>query len=154
MLIIAIGIMALVGIFTAIDAIKNGINNNFTDMGANTFTIRNGDYGVRVRKRGRNAKRFESITYKEAIRFKNEFDMPALTSISTMASQTSRLKYEGEKTNPNIQVFGTDENYLTTAGYELAQGRNFTAAEANSGKNIVIIGKDIEALLFPRSKGY
>ncbi len=154
MLIIAIGIMALVGIFTAIDAIKNGINSNFTNMGANTFTIRNGDYGVRIGKKGRKAKRFESITYQEALRFKSEFEMPALTSVSTLASMTSRLKYEGEKTNPNIQVFGTDENYLTTSGYELAQGRNFTAAEANSGKNIVIIGKDIEALLFPKSKGY
>src|SRR4249920_1182142 len=85
MLIIAIGIMALVGIFTAIDAIKNGINNNFTDMGANTFTIRNGDYGVRVGKRGRKAKRFESITYKEAMRFKTQFNLPCLTSVSTMA---------------------------------------------------------------------
>jgi putative ABC transport system permease protein len=154
MLIIAIGIMALVGIFTAIDAIKNGINSNFTDMGANTFTIRNGEFGVRVGKRGRKAKRFEPITYKDAMRFKTQFDMPCLTSISTLASQTSRLKSEGEKTNPNIQVFGTDENYLQTSGYELAQGRNFTAAEANSGKNIVIIGKDIDALLFPRSSGY
>lgn len=154
MLIIAIGIMALVGIFTAIDAIKNGINSNFTDMGANTFTIRNGDYGVRVGKRGRKAKRYESITYQEAMRFKNEFEMPALTSVSTLASMTARLKFEGEKTNPNIQVFGTDENYLTTGGYELEQGRNFTTAEANSGKNIVIIGKDIEALLFPKSTGY
>jgi putative ABC transport system permease protein len=153
MLIIAIGIMALVGIFTAIDAIKNGINSNFTNMGANTFTIRNGDYGVRVGKRGRKAKRFESISYKEAMRFKQQFDMPSLTSISTLASMSSRLKYDKQKTNPNIQVFGTDENYLATGGYELGQGRNFTASEANSGRNLVIIGKDIEALLFPKSKG-
>ena len=70
MLIISIGITALVGIFSAIDAIKNGINSNFTSMGANTFTIRNGDIGVRVGRRGKKAKAFESITYKEALRFK------------------------------------------------------------------------------------
>jgi hypothetical protein len=29
-----------------------------------------------------------------------------------MASFSSRLKFESEKTNPNIQVFGGDENYL------------------------------------------
>lgn len=154
MLIIAIGILALVGISSCIDAIKNGISDSFTEMGASTFTIRNGDYGVRVGRRGKKAKRFESITYKEALRFKEQFTMPSLTSISTMASSTSRLKFEDKKTNPNIQVFGTDENYLATAGYELEQGRNFTAAEAYSGKNIVIIGKDIEALLFPRTKGH
>ena len=39
--IIAFGIMALVGILTAIDGIKNSLTNNFTLMGANSFTIRN-----------------------------------------------------------------------------------------------------------------
>lgn len=153
MLIISIGITALVGIFSAIDAIKGGINSNFTSMGANTFTIRNGDIGVRVGRKGKKAKRFEAITFKEAVRFKNEFDLPCLTSVSTMASMTARLKFENNKTNPNIQVFGSDENYLQTSGYELEKGRNFTASETNGGNNIVIIGKDIEALLFPRSSG-
>ncbi|MGB4535933.1 MAG: ABC transporter permease, partial [Tenuifilaceae bacterium] len=38
-LIIAVGIMALVGILTAIDSIKSSINDEFTMMGANTFSI-------------------------------------------------------------------------------------------------------------------
>ena len=37
--IIAFGIMALVGILTAIDAIKSSLTNQFTMMGANSFTI-------------------------------------------------------------------------------------------------------------------
>jgi len=40
-LIIAFGIMALVGILTSIDAIKYYLNDNFQMMGANTLTIRN-----------------------------------------------------------------------------------------------------------------
>ena len=46
-LIIAIGIMALVGILTAIESIKGSISENFTSMGANTFTIKN--YGMHIR---------------------------------------------------------------------------------------------------------
>ena len=41
MLIIAFGIMALVGILTAIDSIKGSINENFQMMGSNTFSITN-----------------------------------------------------------------------------------------------------------------
>lgn len=37
MLIIAFGIMALVGILTAIDSIKYYLNSNFAMMGSNTF---------------------------------------------------------------------------------------------------------------------
>jgi putative ABC transport system permease protein len=150
MLIISIGITSLVGIFSAIDAIKNGINSNFTSMGANTFTIRNGDVGVRVGRQGRRAKKHEAISFKESMRFKQEFDLPGLTSVSTLASMAARLKYDQNKTNPNIQVFGSDENYLQTSGYELEKGRNFNESESNSGNNLVIIGKDVDVLLFPK----
>lgn len=148
MLIIAIGITALVGILSAIDAIKNGINNNFTSMGANTFTIRNADVNIRVGRKGRKAKAFEPITYKDAIRFKNEFNFPVITSVSTLASWNSRIKYANKKTNPNIQVFGSDENYLATAGYEVAKGRNFNASEVQGGAHIVLLGHEIAYTLF------
>lgn len=148
MLIISIGIMALVGILSAIDAIKNGINNNFTDMGANTFTIRNAETNIRVGKKGRKAKAYKNITYKEAQRFKEEFTFDALTSVSTMASFSARLKYKDKKTNPNIQVVGGDENYLPSAGYDLDKGRNFSPAEIKGGTHTVIIGKDVELALF------
>lgn len=150
MLIISIGIMALVGILSAIDAIKNGINNNFTSMGANTFTIRNAEVNIRVGRKGKKAKSYERITYKEALRFKKDFVYPVITSVSTLASWNARIKFESKKTNPNIQVFGSDENYILTAGYELENGRNFNASEINSGTNLVILGKEIAAILFDK----
>ena len=55
-LIIAIGIMALVGILTAIESIKGSITENFTSMGANTFTIRNRGMGIRLGKEGKKTK--------------------------------------------------------------------------------------------------
>lgn len=152
MLIISIGIMALVGILSAIDAIKNGINNNFTSMGANTFTIRNADMNIRVGRRGKKAKSYQNITFNEASRFKREFNYPVLTSISTMAKAASRVKYENKKTNPNIQIFGSDENYILTAGYDLEKGRNFNPAEIISGGHLAIIGKDVETALFKENE--
>jgi putative ABC transport system permease protein len=117
-------------------------------MGANTFTIRNADVNIRVGRNGRKAKTFDKIKYKEALRFKNEFNYPVVTSVSTMASMASRIKFENKKTNPNIQIFGSDENYILTAGYDLESGRNFNTYEVISGAPIVIIGKDIEKTLF------
>jgi putative ABC transport system permease protein len=152
MLIISIGIMALVGILSAIDAIKNGINNNFTSMGANTFTIRNADVNIRVGRRGKKAKAYQNITFKEATRFKKEFNYPALTSVSTLANMAARVKFENKKTNPNIQIFGSDENYILTAGYDLDKGRNFNLAEINTGGHLAIIGKDIETALFAENE--
>ncbi|HQQ93864.1 MAG TPA: ABC transporter permease [Bacteroidia bacterium] len=150
MLIISIGITALVGILSAIDAIKNGINENFAGMGANTFTVQNGNPNVRVGNRGRKAKARREITYAEAMRFKEEFSFPVMTSVSIDASFNSRLKYGNKKTNPNIEVTGADENYLITSGYELEQGRNFGSAEIRGATAVVLIGKDVEKALFDK----
>lgn len=148
MLIIFIGITALVGISSAIDALKGSINSNFTSMGANSFTIRNKNVSVKIGRRGKRSQKFESITYKQALRFKNEFTFPVKTAVSTMASFSARLKFESEKTNPNIQVFGGDENYISTSGYDLEKGRNFSTQEIINGTHLVIIGKDVEFDLF------
>lgn len=152
MLIIFFGITALVGISSAIDAMKASINSNFTSMGANSFTIRNKETNVRIGHRGKRSKKYESISYKEAQRFKNEFNFPVTTAVSTMASFAARIKYESEKTNPNIQLFGGDENYLATSGYELESGRNFSAQDILNSAHFAIIGKDVETDLFKNKK--
>ena len=57
MLIIGFGIMALVGILTAIDAIRTVITEEFSRMGANTFSIESRSINVHfggVRERRRN----------------------------------------------------------------------------------------------------
>ena len=148
-LIIAIGISALVGIQTAIESIKSSINDNFTSMGANTFNIRNKSSFIKINQKGTKEKKYPSITYLEAIKFKNGF--PNTTSISSRSSSTSTIKYKSKKSNPNINVFGTDENYILTAGYKLAEGRNFTLEEIQQGKHVVIIGEEVKKSIFGSS---
>jgi putative ABC transport system permease protein len=150
--IIAFGIMALVGILTSIDAIKASINSNFASMGANTFTIRNREMTMHIGQNGKKAKRFRSITYEEAIRFTKEFSFPASPSVSTRASGASVMKYQSKKTNPNIQVFGGDENYLAALGYDLEKGRNFSPTEVQYGNHVVILGQDVISALFTKNE--
>ena len=70
--IIAVGIMALVGILTAIDAIRSSLTNQFTMMGANSFTITSQLMNFERGDRSR-AKNFSRISYREAEEFKNRF---------------------------------------------------------------------------------
>lgn len=146
-LIIAFGIMALVGILTAIDSIKGSISNEFTNMGASTFKIQN--RGMRINAgHGNRPVDYRPISFKETQRFKDNFNFPAYISITSFASRTATAKYGSEKTNPNLAVLGTDENYLKTGGYEIKQGRNFTPQEVIMSRNVIIIGSDIAKKLF------
>jgi putative ABC transport system permease protein len=149
-LIIAVGIMALIGILTAVDAIKNSINSEFTRMGANSFTIRNKEFNVHMGKRREKRKNFSQITYRQAKEFQEKFQFPALISISFRASHNATVKYLNEKTNPNIPVVGADNNYLTLSGYEVEKGRNFNEQEIISGSHTAIIGSELAENLFKK----
>jgi len=69
-LIISFGIMALVGILTATDSIKYYLTQNFSMMGANTFTIRNRSMNVHIGNDNQVQKRYDPITYAQAMEFK------------------------------------------------------------------------------------
>lgn len=148
-LIISIGIMALVGILTAIDGIKAGINTSFSSMGANTFNIKNRGQNIRFSGGGKGPQRFKPISKSEANKFEAEFKFPATVSTSVNAGFNSTVKYNNVKTDPNISVMGGDFNYLKVAGYELSSGRNFTEKELSSAANMVILGSEIKDKLFP-----
>lgn len=151
-LIILIGITSLVGTLTSIDILKSSINSNFASMGANTFTIRNREMSIRIGKKGKGPKRYKAITYNEAVEFTKRYTFPSTPSVSTMASMAATMKYNSKKTNPNIQIFGGDENYLVTSGYELGSGRNFSAQEVLYGKHVVLLGSEIVNKLFPNKE--
>ncbi|OFX58149.1 MAG: ABC transporter [Bacteroidetes bacterium GWB2_41_8] len=147
-LIIAVGITALVGILTAIDSIKNSITKEFTFMGANTFTISSRGMRVQVGNQRYRTRNYSYISYYQAKEFKEKYVFPAAVSISTMGTGTATVKFESQKTNPNISVQGADNNYLFTSGNEISLGRNFTEEEINSGKNVVIIGDGVLKKIF------
>lgn len=147
-LIIAFGLMALVGILTAIDSIKSSINSNFTSMGANSFNIRNRGMNIHMGKQSKGFKVYPKITVEDALRFKERYSFPAVVSVSTWASGLATVKYESNKTNPNISVTGVDENYLTTAGYDVEKGRNFTPQEIAYGTSSVIVGIEVVKKIF------
>lgn len=151
-LIIAVGITALVGILTAIDSIKNSITKEFTFMGANTFTRKSRGTHIQIGNKRYRSKNYSYINYYQAKEFKEKFTFPSTVSISTSATGTATVKYESEKSNPNVSVQGVDENYLFTSGSEIRLGRNFSDDEIVTGKNVVIIGNGILKKVFKKEE--
>jgi putative ABC transport system permease protein len=149
MAIIAFGIMALVGILTAIDGLKSTITKQFTMMGANSFSITSRSMHVMVGNRNYRTRNHSQITYREATEFRKMFNEPAWVSVSFNASGLAEYRYRDNKTNPNISVMGADDNYLTVAGYELESGRNFSQEDLQGSRHVVIIGQEIVRFLFP-----
>lgn len=147
MLIIAFGIMALVGILTAMDSIKVAINSNLTRLGANTFTIST-QRSMRGSQGGVVEQTMRPLQFAEALEFRERYTYSSVVSISALATFTAVVKHRSKETNPNVRAFGVDENYLETSGYEIARGRNFSRTEIDNGRNVILLGDDVADKLF------
>lgn len=148
LLIIAFGIMALVGILTAIDAIAYSLNDNLSGLGANSFTIvRKGDQ-IRSNRGGRREKASEEIKFDQAFEFKERFDFPSRVSISFRGASNISVKSADKETNPNVSLYGVDEDYFDVKGLNIQYGRNFSQGEIEDGQAKAVIGQDIVKNLF------
>ncbi len=145
--IIGLGIMALVGILTAIEVMKESIYSNFSSMGANTLQINSDVMRRKMRKKGIYIN--NNITYDEARMFKDRFHFPGTTvSLTVRGSDVSTVHYRSEKTNPNVNVNGVDESHLQVTDTKLTEGRNFSVAEINSGSYVCLLGSKVADKLF------
>lgn len=146
-LIIAIGITALVGILTVVSALENTISKDFASMGANTFTIN--QYSNLSRRQGGEREKINPIiSYPETQEFKNKFNYPmTFTSVSFTATTTAEVKYENDKTDPEVSVLGVDENFTSNSGLEVVKGRNFTGFDISNNNPVCILGADFEKKL-------
>ncbi|MCU0438737.1 MAG: ABC transporter permease [Raineya sp.] len=150
-LIIAIGIMALVGILTAVDGIQSSVDDSFADLGANSFDIGQKN-AQRNRMGGKRADAKPPIRHYEAKELKGKLSFSGVVGISVAVTFNAEVKYGSVTTNPNSQVTGIDENYLGQQGFQLKEGRNVNSQEVENGTPVAIIGAEIAEKLFGKSK--
>ena len=162
--IIAFGIMALIGIITAISAMNQSLKENFSFMGANAFSIRYKEMKARMggpdqgeefskSKKGKKEKKSnldKVIRLEESTYFKEHYGFNrAQVSVYRRGNGNNEIHYKNKKTNPQIAMFGADENYLAVSGYTLSSGRNLNPVDMQSGRNVAVIGSNVAAKLNP-----
>jgi len=161
-LIIALGIMALVVVNTAIKAISQKFSESFSTMGANGFTVRykernihfggGGDNEIKKEKKGAKKEKKSNlgkiIRKEEAEIFLKNFKFPSSRSISVFGTRNAIASFEAKKTSPNVFLFGGDENFVILNGYKLRSGRNLNKVDVQSARNVCLLGYDVAKKLF------
>ena len=157
--IIALGITALIGINTAIVAIKQKFLESFSSMGATGFTIRYQEprrffHNDEVKKEKRGEKKEKKsnqgkpITERQAEEFKAAFQFPAQVSANLVGDRSAIVSYGNQKTNPNVWLVGGDENYASLNGFSVSHGRDLNALDIQTDRNVCLVGKDIATRFF------
>jgi putative ABC transport system permease protein len=148
-IIIGIGIWALVGILSAVKALETNISGNFASMGSNTFSLQRYEFSIQSRGGQEREKINPIISYDNIREFKDIYEFPFThTSISFVGTSGAEVKYENEKTDPEVQVFGVNEHYLDNNGTKIDEGRNFTYFDIENNNKVCLIGSDFLKSLF------
>ncbi len=163
-IIMALGIFALILIITAIKAASNSLTSSFSTMGANAFSLRYKERNMNFGGGGRRSNTTKSnksslkqknsnngipISYEESKQFKERYNFPgAKVSIALRGPAGIVVNTGSKKTNPDVNVYGGDENYLELNGYKIAYGRNFTPVEVEAGGNVCMLGNGVATKLF------
>lgn len=145
--IVAIGIMSLVGILTAIDAIQSSVTSSLASLGVNSFDVatkenRGGMQG------GVKEEVYPPFTYREVSSFIEQYQADASVAVYTMLSFATEISHGSLKTNPNVRVRGINDAYFNIRGLDFDQGRNFTRLEEDNGTRVAVVGSKIASSIY------
>ncbi|WP_282043237.1 ABC transporter permease [Winogradskyella flava] len=149
-LIIAIGIMALVGILSGVSALENTISSNFSSMGANTFNFQRYEFTNRRQSSRERQKINPVINYRNVKEFIDNYDYPfTKVAVSFTGTRAAEVKYENTKTDPEVSVLGSNEYFIENSGLEIENGRSLNFFDVENSNAVCVIGSDLQKALFP-----
>jgi len=154
LLIIAFGIMALVGTLTVVKGIDNNFSSSLKSLGSNKFTFKR--YQNNFLQKGRHPRRRKtvnpSINYRNAIDFKNKFkDKQAQVAISFVPARNVEIKNIEKKSDPKYTIVGIDENFLNVNAYQVEEGRSLSRKDVIDNRHFALIGKDLVKEIFDKT---
>jgi len=150
---IVIGVGTVIGMVALINGFQRSFQQSIQSLGNNTIYIRRIRPGIRF-----------SDGVPDSLKQRRAFTMedarailagaPAVRAIAPFKwpFDNVRLRYRDRLTKITF-IYGTNEDYLTTHGYDLASGRFFTGEEVGRRANVVVLGKDTRQALFKDVNG-
>ncbi|MFC1559126.1 ABC transporter permease [Gemmatimonadota bacterium] len=145
---IIIGVVAVVGMSSMIEGLDRFFAEQLSDLGSETFYVQ-ARPSIQIQVGGHsNETDWDELTIDDMTAIRRNADSVELVSGSSTHFGVE-LRYGGEKTNPNVILYGGDENLPRIQGLGLDAGRFFGPLDNSNRRNVVILGADLVERFFP-----
>jgi putative ABC transport system permease protein len=145
---IVVGIFSIISVMTAMGVLRKSIEEGITQLGANTFQIDRIERGFSGnRRRFRNRK---PLTYEQALKVRDKATLALAVGIESWEFGKT-IKWEGQKTNPNVSLAGENLDGIVTNDWTVEFGRGITQQDMDLARNVILLGKPVADKLFPPS---
>jgi putative ABC transport system permease protein len=144
---VTIGVFSVIGVMTALSVIQSSIEGGLSFLGSNIFqfakypTMQTGDDDDKYANR-------RSITLEEAREFERLMEGQAGAICFKIFDGGKPASY-GRTKLQGMTVVGTNEHFLVANSHTLGYGRNLSPEDVALGRNVIVVGADIQKKLFP-----
>ena len=137
---IIIGVLAVVGMSSMIQGLRQYVEEQFSDVGSDTFYVQ-ARPSVEVQIGGHSDTRdWPELELADKLAVEN--DVTSLEFVSAYSTHFGvEVRHGGEKTNPNVFLYGADEYLPRIQGLGLEAGRYFTRIDDDNRRQVVILGR-------------
>lgn len=142
---IAVGVFSVIGVMTLISGMRSSIEGGLNVLGANSFQIN----------------KFPPLSFSDWSRFRNRRDVThaVASRFKDLMGDSARVNlqlgrggkvvvFKDRRTNPNVYVRGTDENFITAFNYDVAIGRNLGPDDVEYGRPVCLLAGDVVQKIF------
>lgn len=146
LLALVIGVFSVIVSTTAVAVLDNYFKNTMSIMGSDvinvsrTPAVQMGSLSDEIRNR-------KYIDFEIAERLDEQMRIGRGMSPDESFG-IAEISFNDVETEPNVRIVGSNENYLANNAYELENGRNFTPDDIQYGRNVVLLGRDVQNVLF------
>jgi len=149
---IVIGVGTVIGMVALINGFQRSVQRSIQSLGSNTIYIRRIRPGINFGDIPDSLKQRRAFTIDDAKAILAHSNAVKAIAPFKWAFADIQLEYRGRNTRSTF-VYGTNEDYLTTHGYDLANGRFFTPEEVTRRANVVVLGQKTRETLFKDGAG-
>jgi len=146
---ITIGIFSIISVMTAISGLESSMQTGLSILGSNIFQFSKYPIGIKVEgdERYRNRRNIDYGTY---LKFARMMGDKAPMVCPKVWDDSTQGVFENRKTNPNIQLCGTNQGFLSVNTFLLEDGRNLSREDIEFTRNVCVVGQQIKKRLFPQ----
>ena len=146
---ITFGIFSIISVMTAISALQSSIETGLSFLGSNIFQLSKYPIGIHVAgdEKYRNRRNIDYGTY---LKFARMIGDQAPIVCPKVWDDSTQGVFENRKTNPNIQLCGTNEGFLSANNFLLKEGKNLSPEDVEFTRNVCVVGRQIINRLFPQ----
>ena len=145
---ITVGIFSVISVMTTISALSSSIETGLSFLGADIFQFAKypGTVNAFGDERFKNRHNIDYETYLTFARLVG--DRVELITPKVFDNNVQAV-FENRKTNPNLEVCGTNQGFIVSNNFSIATGRNLTANDVELARNVCVLGKSAIDRLFP-----